>query len=106
MTESYLQGQTMKNTESNYLITVKYKKIKDHHVFTSSDLPGFIIASTDKKKALKDVAPVIERLLKDNLNIESSVNLMQTLGTVSNSFDAKHFSQGTKKENLPYVAYA
>ena len=66
-----------------YRITVEYKIVEGHYVFTSEDLEGFLIASKDMEKAFADVAPVMERLLKDNWGIKATVEPLHPISELA-----------------------
>lgn len=55
-------------------VAVRYKATFDGwHVFTSNDLPGLYVASTDAETAYNDVGPSIEKLLKLDLGLEATI---------------------------------
>lgn len=88
-----------------YQITVEYKIVDGCHVFKSKDLPGFLVASKDMESAFADVAPVMERLLKDNLGIECKV---QPLHPITRYSDVDRGQQTfyDSSEPLSYAAFA
>lgn len=50
-------------------VTVSYQNIDGYHFFSTDDVKGLFIGSTDLKKAFHDVCPVIERLMEANHKI-------------------------------------
>ena len=44
-------------------VAVKHEQKDGWHAFTSTDLPGLCVASTDMQKAFEDVALSIEKLI-------------------------------------------
>ena len=47
-------------------VAVEYRFIEDYHVFTSRDVYGLYVASTDPHKACDAIAPAIQHLLNAN----------------------------------------
>ena len=85
-----------------YKITVEYKIVDGYHVFTSKDLDGFLVASKNVENAFADIAPVMERLLKDNKGIEAKVEPLRPLSDFSDyEQDAPTFY--TSDEPLSYA---
>ena len=54
-------------------IRVKYKHVGEWHVFSSRDLIGLYVASTNAERAYGDVQVAIEKLLKLNSGIECKI---------------------------------
>ena len=88
-----------------FRITVKYKIVEGYHIFTSEDLDGFMVASNDMEKAFADVAPVMERLLKDNMGIDAKVEPLRPLSDYS-SYEPDIPTVYTSSEPLSYAAIA
>ena len=64
-------------TRSNIAtISVKYEFIKDHHIFTSKDVPGMLVVSEDPKEAYNSVKESMEILLWHNKKIKVEVTAL------------------------------
>ncbi len=56
-------------------IPIRYHRVEDHHVFTSDELYGLYVASTDLKTAFDNIAPSVEALMELNHRKKVSVEL-------------------------------
>ncbi len=65
------KGITMSDLMTS--VCVRYKYVDGWHVFSSDDVAGLYVASTDAEKAFNDIGPSIELLLKLNEGIECVV---------------------------------
>ena len=54
----------------NRLINITYTEVGDYHIFTSDELHGLFVVSTDLKLAIKDLAPSIETVVRLNFGQE------------------------------------
>ena len=54
----------------NRLINIKYTHLDPYHIFTSDELHGLFVVSTDLKLAIKDLAPSIETIVRLNFGQE------------------------------------
>jgi hypothetical protein len=54
-------------------IQVNYKSVEGWHIFTSEELPGLYVASTNAKKAYDDVAIAIQMLMRLDSGIRCRV---------------------------------
>lgn len=54
-------------------IKVKYKAAEGWHVFTSHEVPGFLVAHTDISTAYNDISKAIELLMKLNEDVDCVV---------------------------------
>lgn len=64
-----------KNPPETYSVQVDYKNKDGYHIFTSDAVPGLFIASQDGGKALCQLCPAIERLVKHNLGIKCTAEI-------------------------------
>jgi hypothetical protein len=54
-------------------ISVKYRNIDGMHIFTSPDVRGFYVASTDPREAFEEVSCGLQIILRLNENVDARV---------------------------------
>ncbi len=58
------------------VITLKHELIEGRHFFTSNEIFGFCIASSNFEKAKAQICPVIEELLRQNHNLNCTATFL------------------------------
>lgn len=57
-------------TKSKTVVVVRYQNLDGYHLFTSKDVKGLTVGSSDCRKAFEDVANAIQVLMQANHNIK------------------------------------
>ena len=78
------------------IINVQYDYIKGYHLFTSLDIEGLFVGSSDIDKAFDDLPEVITMLLNSNYGFDCKVTPLHTLEEYR---DIEFTESGTSFEN-------
>jgi len=60
------------------IVEVGYRYLDGYHLFTSNEIKGLFIGSSDYERAFYDVANAIQILMKANHNVDCTAQPMQT----------------------------
>lgn len=71
------------------IVTVSYQNLDGYHLFTSDDVKGLTIGSSDCEKAFDDVSNAIQILMKANYNTDCTAEPMMTFAEFLNATDAQ-----------------
>lgn len=73
------------------------------HIFTSDGIPGFMVASRDAQKVLRQIIPTIKALIKLTHGVDCHVKLSRDF----REFEKKHFhsnsTDGTLKDTTVVI---
>lgn len=81
--ESWRVGMTHSTT-----VEVNYEQIDSYHLFTSKQITGLTIGSSDCERAFNDVSKAIEILMKENHQVNCKASPMMTFGEFLKATDA------------------
>ena len=81
--ESWRAGMTHSTT-----VKVNYEQIDNYHLFTSKQITGLTIGSSDCERAFNDVSKAIEILMKENHQINCTASPMMTFSEFLEATDA------------------
>lgn len=61
--------------QKKYKVTVRFRRRDDGGLRAyCSEVPGFFLASADKRGLMRDVIPALELLIKRNFNVDAQVS--------------------------------
>jgi len=69
-------------------VKVNYERIDNYHLFTSKQITGLTIGSSNCERAFNDVSKAIEVLMKENHQINCKASPMMTFGEFTEATDA------------------
>jgi hypothetical protein len=80
-------------------ITVNYRFIDGHHVYTSGDVYGLYVSNTDPHAAYDAVGPSLEKLIQLNEGVACRVRPMMTFSEMIRSL--RHPGESIQHEGSP-----